>query len=448
MQVSVEKLDGLERRMTVQVPAEQIDPEVLDRLKSLTPKVKMRGFRPGKVPFKMVKRMYGAQVRQEVMSEVLQRSYAEAIAQENLRPVSNPSIEPKQFAEGENFEYSATFEVLPEFELKDIENLQIERPVVEITETDVDGMIEDLRKQRVSWVEVTRPAQRGDRISFDYEAQSEDQDSVGDRGENTQIVLGEDNTPKEIEDALIGLQSGTETELDITFPENHYPEDRAGKQVHFKISVKAVAEPELPEVDDAFAESFDIKENGVDGLRQSVRNNMERQLHHAVRANLRHQVTQELLKANDIPLPRIMVEQEIDRLATKANLNPPGDGADETFLAAKVQLFGHTARQRVAINLIMARLIEANELRLEEARVQHQLDEIAADYQDGTAVRQWYEQNPQALESIRALALDEQVIDWILERVKIVDRVATFDDIVKPRQNPQSESLPEQINHD
>lgn len=433
MQVSVEKLEGLQRRMTVQVPAQEIDREIQSRLLSLSRRVKLDGFRPGKAPLKIVKRFYGTQVRQEVLGEVLQSSLRDALTRENLKPVGGPKIEAKNLGdESGDMEYSATFEVLPEFELVGIDGIQVERPTAQVTEADIDAMIESLRKQRVIWNVVERPSQQGDRVTLSLEASYDGEDLPERRREDAVLVLGEGSMIKEFEDKLVGFGAGDETEFEVFFPEDYLAKDFAGKPIRFKVKFKAVAEASLPEIDDQFAASMDVKENGVEGLRKALRENMERELRNAIKAVVKGQVMQHLLQANAITLPQTMVNQEIDNLAKQ--LHFPKDTEDEEKLAGlKTELLEPEARRRVALGLILSNLVTTQQIKLDENRVLDHVQSIASTYNEVDEVRQWYLRNPQALGGIRALTLEDQVIDWLLERAVVTEQPSTFSEIMRPR---------------
>jgi trigger factor len=429
MQVSVEQLEGLERRLTIQVPAENIDPEVANRLKSMLPNVRLHGFRPGKVPFKMVRRMYGEQVRREVLEEVLQSSYQNAIQQEKLRPVSPPRIEPKQIKEGEALEYSATFEVLPEFEVVGIETLQVERPVAEITDADVDAMIEKLRRQRLNWNPADRPAQPGDRLLIDSDSSSDGAALPQGKQQNVPLVLAEDQSPPEFREKLLGLQAGAETEFDITYPEDEPAKDLAGKTVHYHIKVNRVEEPVLPAIDEEFVRSFGISEGGLEKLRQSIRESMERELKERTNTMVKRQLMDQLLTANPILLPQAMVKAQMTSMARQ--LGFPDDD-DEKTLQLRNQLFEPEARRRIAFGLILSRLAEANGIKADEAHVHSHLNTLAAGYEEAAAVIQYYERTPAAMDSIRAVVLEEQVVDWLLERARITEKPSHFEEIMNP----------------
>ncbi len=429
MQVSVENLEGLERRMTVQVPAESIEPEVINRLKSLSPTVKMHGFRPGKVPFKLVKRLYGERVRQEVLQEVVRSSYQDALTQQKLRPANAPAIEPKTLKEGEALEYSVTFEVLPEFEVSRIEDLKVERPVVEISEADVNRTIENLRKQRMTWNTVERPAQEGDQLTVDYQELVDGEEQTISQTKNAKLILEENNLLKEFREKLTGLQAGAATPIAINYPEDYNNKDLASKTVRYQVNVNSVAEPVLPVVDEQFAQLLGITEGGVEALRQEVREHMQRELDERIRSELKRQLMDGLLAANDIQLPQALVKTQIESMAMWLGLHPTDDqGVDQV----KKKLLEPEARRRTAFSLILAKLAETKGIQVDEGRVRDRLISLAARDARGAELVRLYERNPSAMQEMRSLALEEQMVDWLLERVQVTAKVTDFEDIMKP----------------
>ncbi|MDS4069922.1 MAG: trigger factor [Candidatus Competibacter sp.] len=434
MQVSVETLSDLERRVTVQVPAERVAKEIQDRLQSLSRRVKVDGFRPGKVPLRLIKRLYGDRVRFEAVSELVEHSLHEALVQEKLNPLGGPKIEPRTLEDGQDLEYCATFEVLPEFEPAGFENIEVERLVAEVTEQDVDHMIDNLRQQRAIWNTVERPAREGDRVRLDFEGKIDGRDFPGGKGENAAVVLGKGAMLEDFEVRLAGLGAGAELEFDLTFPEDYQTRDLAGKTARFEVKLHAVEEANLPEVDDAFAESFDVKEGGVAGLRLSLRRNMERELRDGIKAAVKRQVMQGLLDANRIPLPRALIDLEIENLARQ--LYFPADAKDEKTQQLKTQLFESEARRRVALGLLVSRLAAIWEIKVDEQRIRNHLESITSAYENPTEVIRWYEQNPQAMESVRALVLEDQIVDWLLERARVTEKASTFAEIMTPARQP------------
>ncbi len=430
MQVSVETLSDLERRVTVQVPADQVTGEINSRLQKLSRQVKVHGFRPGKVPLKLIKKLHGDQVRYEVANELMQHSLIEALMQERLNPVGAPTIEPKNFVEGQDFEYCATFEILPEFEPSGFENIQVEQPIAEVTEQDIDAMIETLRRQRTLQSVVGRPARTGDRVLIDFHGQIEGQDFPGGKGENVSVVLGNSLMPKDFEDQLVGLGARAETAFDLTFPENYQAREVAGKTAHFRLKVNTVEEVSLPELDDAFAASFDIKEGGVTSLRQSLRVNMERELRDGIKAAVKRQVLQGLLATNPILLPQTLVNAEIESLA--GQLRFQDDAQNEKIQQLKTQLFSAEAQRRVAIGLLMSRVAKVQDIKVDEQRVQEHLATMAASYEEPAAVISSCQQDPETMANIRALVAEDQVVEWLLERVQVTQKPSTFTEVVTP----------------
>ena len=347
-----------------------------------------------------------------------------------MRLAGGPKIEPKGGEESGNLEYSAIFEVLPEFEVKGIDNLKVERPVVEISETDIDSMLEKLRQQRVTWNQVDRPAQTGDRITLDFEGKIGDQDFPGGKGENSSVVLGDQTLFKGFEEKLIGLQPGAEAEFDVEFPEDYYNKDLAGRSARFRVNIKSLAEPVLPEIDEEFATSFNVKEDGVEGLRKAVKENMQRELQDRINAVVKRQLMQQLLDANDILLPRAMIEDEVQRLARQANI-PLNKDDDEAVAKAKADILEPEARRRVALGLLISKLVAANEIKLDNERVQDRLEDIASTYEDSAAVIQWYSQHDRLMEGVRALALEDQVVEWLLQRAGVTDKPSSFDEVMR-----------------
>ncbi|CDI03980.1 peptidyl-prolyl cis/trans isomerase (trigger factor), molecular chaperone involved in cell division [Candidatus Competibacter denitrificans Run_A_D11] len=445
MQVSVETLSDLERRVTVQVPAEKLTKEIQDRLLSLSKQVKVDGFRPGKVPFKMVKRLYGERVRYEAVTELMERSLHEALTLEKLNPLGGPRIEPKKIEEDQNLEYSATFEVMPEFEPTGFESIHVEKPVAEITDQDVDHMIQTLREQRTVWNKVDRPAAEGDRLYIDFEGKIDGESFAGGKAENATVILGKGTMLQDFENGLKGLRADEQTEFDVPFPEDYQAAELAGKTARFQVTIHDVEEPILPEVDEAFAESLDVKENGVAGLRQSLRENMERELRGGITAAIKRQVMQGLWDANPIPLPKVLIEAEIEHLARQ--LSFPAGGDDEKIRELKSKLFEREARRRVALGLLISRLAALNSIKADERRVRDYLATVASTYQEPAQVLRWYEKTPEALDNVRALVLEEQIVDWLLERGQVSEKTSTFAEVMalskKQQFNPWLQESPE-----
>ena len=313
MQVSVETTEGLERRLSVEVPAERIDSEVQQRLKKMAGSVRLDGFRPGKVPMKVVQNRFGEQIRHEVIGEVLQSSFYEAISQEKLRPAGRPEIEPTSMEPGKSLAYTAVFEVYPELTLAGMEQIKIERPVTGIEATDIDRMIETLRKQRTTWKAVERPAQDGDQLVMDFEGTIDGEGFQGNKAEGARLVLGSGRFIPGFEEGMLGAAPGEERTLDLQFPEDYPAKEVAGKPVQFKVRLTAVEEPRLPEVNEEFAKSFGVADGDLESLREQVRENMQRELDQTIKNTVKNQVMDGLIGANPIEIPKALITEEIGR---------------------------------------------------------------------------------------------------------------------------------------
>ncbi len=430
MQVSVEELEGLERRMTVQVPAQDIEREVSSRLHSLSRKAKLHGFRPGKIPLKVVQRMYGRQVRQEVVGEVLKSSFKDALSQQQLHLAAEPNIEPKETEAGDDLEYSVTFEVFPQFEVAGIEGLKVELPVAAVGESDIDGMVENLRKQRTIWNDVERTATEGDQVVTTFEGKIDGESFPGSKGDKVPVIIGRNQVPKMLEEALLGLKAGDEKQFRMAFADDHSDEKLAGKTAHFSVKVESVAEPELPPVNEEFAASFGVKEGGVESLRRALRQNMERELNAAVKNHTKQQLLEALLRANDIPVPRVMINHEVDEMAQKAGLLVDVEKDSEETVKSRRELFQQPARRRVALGMILSKLAADNNIEVDDPRVQAQLANIASTFEDSERIIRHYQEKPHLMEDVRAIALEEQIVDWLMERAEVIDRPSSFGEMM------------------
>ncbi len=423
MQVSVEKTGDLERRMTVQVPAENIDSQVSGRLDELRRQVRLKGFRPGRVPMKIIRQRYGDQVREEVLQQVMQSSLQEAIGEQELRVAGVSSLQPTPQSDSGDFEFTAELEVFPEIPELDVADMQVERPEAEITDADVDDMIETLREQRRTFSEVERAAEDGDRVRLGYVAEL-DGERVPEQGEyEIAPVLGELAAFKELEDAVRGMSAGEEKEVELTFPANYRHEGLAGKTAQVKLAVKAVDAAELPEVDDAFAEAFGI-EGGVDELRDGVRKNLEREMRQAVSNRLRQTVTDGLgERFADMPVPASSVEQEIrelqGQLQQQTGQQPPP--------AEKLR---GTAEQRVRLGMLLGELARQNGISVDPARVQARIEEIAETYDQPSEVIELYRSEARLMDQVENMVLEDQVIDWVLENAKVENKSMSFKELM------------------
>jgi trigger factor len=427
MQVSVESTGTLERRMEVQVPAVEIDKAVDERLQRLSRTVRLKGFRPGKVPVKVVRQQFGQQVRQEVLGDVVQSSFAEAVEQEKLTPAGGPRIEPINIGEGD-LKYRAVFEIVPQIELKGLDTLPVERPVADVATADVDAMIENLREQKPTFANVEREARDTDRVTVDFVGTIDGQPFEGGSGENIPIVLGAGRMLADFEAGLIGARSGEQRTVPVTFPPNYGAPALAGKRAEFAISVKSVEERHLPELDDEFCKVYGVEEGGITQLRKEVEENMRRELSDAIRQSLKKQALDGLAAANPIELPKSMVDAQVRDLQVDAGRRM---GARDASQLPPPEAFQDAARRRVQLSLLVGEVIKNANIQVNQAQVQARFQELAQQYPDALQAVEQYRTNPQMRRQMEAAVLEDQVVDWLLERARVTDKSSSFKEIMK-----------------
>jgi trigger factor len=427
MQVSVESGEGLERHMTVDLEAEKIDAEVQKRLREMARSARLPGFRPGKVPVKVLDRRFGGHVRQEVFGDLMKESYPEALAQEALVPAGAPQIEPLIDEGAKRYAYKAVFEVLPKFELNALEGKTIKQPVAEITDADLDTVLARLQEQRKTWEAVDRPARAGDRLLISFEGTLEGEPFAGGSGEDKEIELGSGRMIPGFEDGLVGAQAGEERRLDLTFQDQYPAEHLRGKPVVFEVRVSKVSEPRLPDLDADFAKAFGFEDGDLDAFREDVRRNMERELKERIEAKTKNQAMDLLLEANQIDLPNALVLQEIASLKQQTRQSIGGG----TFELPD-DLFRDQARRRVALGLILAEVVKANDIEVDPERVREVVEDMASTYEDPQQVIDHYYAHKEHLAHVESLALEGQVVDWVLGQVTLEDEPTTFEALTAP----------------
>jgi trigger factor len=427
MMVSVEALKGLERRMQVSVPASRVEQQVDRRLLNVSRTARIKGFRPGKAPIHVVRKHYGAQVREEVVSDLIRETFAEAVQREQLVPAGGPRIEPLAVDKGGDLKYAATFEVYPKIEIHGLEGMELVRPKASVAESDVDAMLESLRKQRPNFVAVERGAADGDRLTVDFEGTLDGAPFEGGKAEGQQFELGAGRMLKDFEDGLRGAAAGETRSFDVAFPADYQAAQLAGKTARFTAVVKAVEKVELPVVDEAFCRAFGVDEGGVEALRAEVRDNMERELEQAVGNRIKGQVMDRLLAANPLELPAILVEQEIRDMQLEALRRM---GARSARQLPPRGPFEAGARRRVALGLLLNEAIRKAGIKLDASRVQARLDELVSGFEDQAAARQQYTENEAAMRQLQMMVLEDQVVDYIVGAGKLTEQPATFKDIM------------------
>ncbi len=425
MMVTVESTGTLERRMRVELPAERIEKEIESRLKSVGRTAKIKGFRPGKIPAKVVRQRYGSQIRQEVLSELMQKSYSDAVAQENLVPAGGPRIEPVTTEKDKDFAYVATFEVFPEIKLKGLDKIKVERPDVEVTDADRDGMIDNLRQQKAEWKVVERAAKDGDRVLVDFEGRLDGEQIAGGQGSGVPIVLGQGQMLPDFEKALVGLKAGESKDTRVKFPKDYHAAELAGKKVDFTITAQQVEEQELPPIDDALAELYGVTEGGLEKLREEVVANMEREAGDKVRSDVKEQVMEALLAANPIDVPQALVDQEAHAMQHEAMRRM---GIEDHDKAPPRERFTEAAERRVRLGLLMRQYIDDQQLTVDPARVRERVEDICSTYENADDMVANYLANPQIMAQLEPLVLEEQAVERLIENGAEKTRKVKFRD--------------------
>lgn len=428
MQVSIESEKGLERRMRVQVPADRIESEVEVRLKKVGRQAKLQGFRPGKIPPKVVKQHFGAQVRQEVLQEVLQSTYSEAVTQEQLQPAGSPDIEPESVEEGKDLSYVAVFEVFPEVKIKGLEKIKVQRPEVAISDADIDEMIDNLRKQRADWAEVERKAAEGDKVKLDFNGTLKGEPFEGGSAEDFEFVLGEGQMLEDFEKGIRGLKAGDEKTIKVKFPRDYHATELAGAKAEFALNIKAVSESVLPELDAEFVKSYGIESGSADDLRADITKNMERERDAKVLADVKRQVMDGLITQNPIDVPAVLVSQEAHSMQHDAMERM---GIKDQDQAPPQDTFQEPAEKRVRLGLLLQEIIAVEKIEVDRDRVNAKVDELVAPYENPDDIRNMYLQNPQFLAQVENAILEEQVIEFLQEKAKLSDRKMAFRELME-----------------
>ncbi|WP_070887478.1 trigger factor [Pseudomonas sp. D1-3] len=435
MQVSVESTSALERRMSITVPAERIETQVNKRLQQTAQKAKIPGFRPGKVPMSVIRQRFEADARQEAVGDVIQSSFYEAVAEQKLAPAGQPSVEPKVLEKGKDLEFVATFEVFPEIKVSGLEGIAIERQQAEVADSDVDNMLDILRKQNTRFEAVDRAAEKDDQLNIDFVGKIDGEAFAGGSATGTQLVLGSGRMIPGFEDALIGAKAGEERVINPTFPEDYQNLDLAGKTAEFTVKVNSVSAPQLPELNDEFFALFGIKEGGLEGFRAEVRKNMERELRQAIKSKIKNQVMEGLLAANPVEVPKALIANEVNNLRVQAVQQFGGNIKPDQLPA---ELFEEQAKRRVSLGLIVAEVVKQFELKPDDARVRELIQEMASAYQEPEQVVAWYYKNDQQLNEVRSVVLEEQVVDTVLQKANVTDKSVSYEEAVKPAEAPQA----------
>lgn len=429
MQVSVETTSGLERRVTVAVPAERLDSAVEQRLLEAQKNLRVDGFRPGKVPMREVKRRFAKAVRSEVLSDVMRDSFIKAVEEHKLEPAGMPRFEPTRNEPGKDLEFVAVFDVFPEIELASFSAVSVERPVAEVTEADVDNMIDNLRKQRATWEVAERAAEQGDRVNIDYEGFKGDEAFAGGSAKGQNLVLGSGSMIPGFEDGLVGAKAGDSKTLSLSFPEDYQAEELKGQAVEFKITVNQVEAQKLPEIDEEFMKAFGVEGGDLGKFRVEVKKNMERELTNAVRAQIKGQVMDGLVNNHSFDVPGALVGNEIQRMRQQM-MQQFGGGQQFDASILPDDLFREQAERSVRLGLIVRQILEQNQLKADADKVRARIEEIAEQYEEPAEVVKWFYGNRQQLEQVEGAVLEEQVVELVLASASQSDKAMSYEEVV------------------
>ena len=422
MQVSVENTSTLGRRIKVTVPADRVEQEFSSRIKRLCGTVKLPGFRPGKVPAKVVEQKYGKQVMNELATELIQSTFQEAVGQESLRPAGGPKIEPTRPERGKELEYTAEFEVYPEIGQADLDGVEIKRPVCEVTDEDIDRTIDNLRKQRTNWEVVERQARNGDQVVIDFLGKIDGEAFAGGEAKDYALELGSGSFISGFEDGLIGASAGDERNIEVTFPENYGAPQLQGKTATFEVTVKSVKEAHLPEVDSEFIKQLGLEKADIEEFRKEIRKNLEREMRQRLRSLLSTRVVEALLERNPLEIPEALIVEELGRAQQAA-------AAAGRAMTKPTEADHESARRRVATGLLFAEVMQKEGLQADSERVQAQVDEMAAEYDNPEEFRKWLYSDASRLNEIQGLVLEEKIVETLLGKAKVTDEPISFKEL-------------------
>ena len=427
MQVSVEQTGALERRMEVSIPKERIEQAVDQRLQQVSRTAKLKGFRPGKAPLKVIRQQFGAQVRQEVLSDLIQATFTEAVTEQKFTPAAGPRIEPVATAPGEDLKYRATFEVFPDVTLKNVEGLAVARPVAEVAEADVDAMVHNLREQRPRFEAVERESRETDRVTMDFVGLMDGAAFEGSKGDDVAVLLGGGRMLKAFEEGITGMKAGERKQVLVRYPDDYHNKALAGKTAEFDVHTKKVEEKRLPDLDDEFCREYGVFEGGIEQLRREVADNMKRELGENIRARMKQQLLDRLLEGNPVEVPTGLVDAQVREMQIETARRM---GAKDASQVPPPEPFVEPARRRVALGILVGELIKTHGIKIDRARVEGRLADMAATYPDPEPILKAYRQNPDAMRQVENLVLEDQVVDFLLERAKVTDQKTSFKDVM------------------
>lgn len=428
---NVENLGALERRFDITISLEKLQSEIDNRLQRLARTAKLHGFRPGKVPLKIITQMYGVQVQQDVLNDAVHKEFKDTVQQQNLQVAGYPRFEAKA-TDGNDALYtvSATFEVYPEIVLGDLSSQSIEQPTVKVGETDIDKTLDMICKQRVTYQPVNRAAKKGDRVKIDYHGTIDGNDFAGGKSNDVYLILGDGKFLKDFEAALIDMQVGGSKSFDVVFPEDYHGKEIAGKTVTFEVTLNELAEPVLPAVDTEFAKSLGIPDGDLQKLREGIQKDLEREVSKRARSKLKEQIMQALLSTTQIDAPSILINQEKERLLQNAKSDLEARGMKAKEISLSSDLFKEKAEYRVKLGLILAELVKVHALKATPEQVRRIIEDAAQSYENPEQVVKWHYASSERLQEAESLALEENVVDWALGKIKLINKTVTFDELM------------------
>jgi len=436
MQVSVETTSGLERKLIIDIPATTVEEEIAKRLNQVSRTARIDGFRAGKVPMRVIKQRYGKGVRQEVLGEQMQHGFIQAVTQEKLNPAGAPQVEPVVDKEGQDFQFTAVFEVYPEVELSGLDAIEVEKLTAQVTDADMDNMLDILRKQQATFTETDEAAKDGDRVKIDFDGYVDGEAFEGGKAEGHSLVLGSKSMIPGFEDQIVGAKKGEEKTITVTFPEDYQAENLKGKEAEFKIAVQAVEVSELPELNEEFFKKFGVEASSEEEFRTEVRKNMERELKQAEVRHAKTQVLDGLVEQNTIEVPSALVDQEIGRMQQQA-VQQFGGGQQMDASMLPRELFADQAEKRVKLGLLINAAVEKFSVKADQEKVDALIEDMASTYQDPEQVKEYYKNNQEQLSQLEALAVEEQVVEELLAQAKVSEKESSYEEIVKAANSAQ-----------
>ena len=429
MQVSVETTQGLERRLTITVPADKIEKEYNSRLNQVAKTRRIDGFLPGKAPKALIQKMYGESIVADVADAVMQRHFVEALVAEKLNPVGAPTLEPNQLVPGSDFTFTVSFEVYPEFKVQNLDAIKVEKPVATVSDADLDKMLTTLRKQHASWVDADEAAANDLRVNMDFVGSVDGEEFEGGKAEGFALVLGAGRMIPGFEAGILGKKAGESFDIEVTFPEDYHAENLKGKAAKFAIKLNKVEKQDLPELDAEFIKRFGVEDGSVESLKAEIRKNMERELTQALKGQVKEQILSGLLEQNQIDVPKAAVTREVEALRQQA-LQRFGAANSKNVPQLPDELFQEQAERRVRVGLLLGEVIREQDIKADDARVKTLIESLATAYEDPSEVVDYYFQNERLLNNMRDLAVEDQAIEFLLSQAQVTEKATSFDEVI------------------